>query len=59
MAHVEILRGISGSGKSTYARTQTDAIIVSRDRAPRAYGDDPECKLLPVVVNTCSPCIRG
>ena len=38
MAHVEILRGISGSGKSTYARTQTDAIIVSRDLIRPMFG---------------------
>lgn len=38
MAHVEILRGISGSGKSTYARTQTDAIIVSRDLIRHMFG---------------------
>ena len=38
MAHVEILRGISGSGKSTYARTQTDALIVSRDLIRPMFG---------------------
>ena len=38
MAHVEILRGISGSGKSTYARTQTDALIVSRDLIRSMFG---------------------
>lgn len=38
MAHVEILRGISGSGKSTYARTQTDALIVSRDLIRHMFG---------------------
>ena len=38
MAHVEILRGISGSGKSTYARTQTDAVIVSRDLIRPMFG---------------------
>ena len=38
MTHVEILRGISGSGKSTYARTQTDAIIVSRDLIRPMFG---------------------
>lgn len=29
--NITVLRGMAGSGKSTWARTQTDALIVSRD----------------------------
>lgn len=40
MAHVEILRGISGSGKSTYARScsNDNTVIVSRDLIRPMFG---------------------
>ena len=40
MAHVEILRGISGSGKSTYARSSSNGntVIVSRDLIRPMFG---------------------
>lgn len=31
MSKLTIVRGVSGSGKSTYARAQTNALVVSRD----------------------------
>lgn len=52
MSKLTIIRGISGSGKSTWARSQRDAVVVSRDDLRLAFfgSDGPDYYEVPKTV---------